>query len=129
MIKYKHPELYYQLVSNEVHPEVRMLAVVINTWLGQFGLDLTITAVLEEKGVARKSSTHKGRAFDLRISNLPRAIPKKLADWVNNNFSTGIIDEYGEPMLVAVLESDHIHIQIPKGKPLIIYPDKDQLML
>ncbi len=132
MIKYKHDNLYRELISNEVRPEIRMLVAVADTWLSQRGHDLTITAVFGEVGVTRKSSTHKGRAVDIRTRDFKKGIAQELTDYINKTFSTGVTKNNGEAMVVAFYHNsghgDHIHLQVAT-RPLIINTELGSVLL
>ena len=133
MILYKENRLYRELISNDVRPDIRTLAVAIMSYLEALGVDMVITSVLDEAGVKRKSSTHKdGRAFDIRVKDWPIDLARSLTQWLNKMFSTGVFFESGEPMQVAVLHNsgygDHIHVQVSK-RPLIINTESGGVLL
>jgi len=131
MIKFKHEELYSQIVSNKVRPEIRMLAVATASRLG--GLDVVVTGVLGEKGIKRKSKTHEeGRAIDIRTKDWSDGFAQQVEMWLNATFSTGAEFDDGRAMNVCVYHDSgygrHLHIQVAR-RPLIIKTHAGDILL
>ena len=131
MIKFKHEDLYKEFLLNKVHSELRMLAVVIDNMVP---VGITITGVLGEKGIKRKSKSHEeGRAFDIRTRTWTEDAIFRRVRLINKTFSTGLFHKDGSPMFVAVYHDSgyglHLHIQIPKGRPLIIHTESGDILI
>jgi hypothetical protein len=135
MIQFKHPKYEREFLSDAVRSDLRALVVAMASWVeGKRGVDIIVTAVLPEPGVERASKSHaEGRAVDIRVTDWPSGFGEDVALWVNSRFSTGVIKPTGDPMQVAVLHDvgfgNHVHLQVPKGRPVIINSPNGPLLI
>jgi len=80
-------------------------------YYAKWGKKLVITSLTEGQ---HKSLTHcQGRGVDIRIWNIPRNLLEEMVDAINarfaEKFGTG---PNGAKPLVAILEKDHVHLQV-----------------
>jgi hypothetical protein len=77
---------------------------------------VTITSLTDDSPL-RKTDTHaEGRAFDMRVRGISRAVLKHLVWEINRRYGaiygTGPADRTPR---VAILKKDHIHFQVRRG--------------
>ncbi len=129
-LKFKTDREYKEFHLDGVSIQLKMVLLALSGFVdGEYddGRDVTITSMLQlpTDDIKRISNSHReGRAADVRMNDLPDNEQKLWKEWINQRFSTGVKHADGRPMMVAVLHGKgsniHIHIQVPKGRPLKI---------
>jgi len=132
-LKFKTDREYEEFHSDDVSIQLKIVLIALSGFVdGKYGRglvarDVTVTSVLQlpTDTIKRISSSHReGRAADIRVNNLSEGDQGLWEQWINLRFETGVAHADGRPMLVAVLHGTgsnrHIHIQVPKGRPLKI---------
>lgn len=94
-----------------------VLLTAVYDYLEERGLPMTITSLQgDRKNVKAVSRTHEtGRAFDIRIKDIPSETVAEIADYFNVSYRNiaAISARSGKPHC-AVVKPDHIHFQVRK---------------